>query len=700
MTRMRLFVILAILSLAAPLSAEVVVRAGEHGAFTRLTFTLESGMTWNVDARGSEARLRVFLSDLETPPDTSTVFDRIDRSRIQSLSYDEKTGAIVVALNCRCQARAFLASRDLLAIDLRDGDTDTKPALPLFLPETDAADAAAPSEPLLPQPLPLVRDIEESLARRVAKEVNLGRLTADAIGRNDFPQPGRQAGAFQDSQVEGLNLGFGAPREVGSVLPEAVGRRFLARPPECLADPVFGLLIAGSRPLDRIGRLLAEAYGPKDRVDSEAARDLAWAYLALGLVPEARQAAAISGHDDTIFEEFARLIGGSSGPVPRIAAGISCPGRAFFWAFLALGKAHQGEIEEFWVLDSFSELHPALKSALWPRLADALAAVGEQEVLETLARLNPDLETLETGATRRAATGASRGEPAGADINRPRSPLDLLSAFSRDPGPQAASDTQAEENAVVAASLEVELRGTAHQEESWRAAMLAHVQAGQFREARNLLMRREDISEIILTEALDFFLQGLVDAPDDAVFLINMHALAEETLAAASDQRLLAATDRLLALGFVDQAEMLLARLDAGSDLVKLRQARVLLQKGRPEEAEIAVIGLSDDPALQIRAQAREMMGDHAFAQTAFERLQDNDSAARAAWLSGDWEYLKNGVNDEDPDLAPSSELADLILSPTGPEPADSIMLGAARRSLEDSTRARELLQKLLRDSP
>lgn len=132
--------LLAFLAVLVPgvLFAEtrITVRAGDHPEFTRVTFSTESGLEWLSDGRS------LSFSTENVIFDTSALFSRIGRSRLQSLGID---GAkVTFILSCDCNVSVFQAAPDLVAADIRGAgvkanhrDTDnSQPSLILPLLST------------------------------------------------------------------------------------------------------------------------------------------------------------------------------------------------------------------------------------------------------------------------------------------------------------------------------------------------------------------------------------------------------------------------------------------------------------------------------------------------------------------------------------------------------------------------------------
>lgn len=150
--------LLAFLAVLVPgdLFAEtrITVRAGDHPEFTRVTFSTEPGLEWLSDGRS------LSFSTENVIFDTSSLFSRIGRSRLQSLGIDGAKATFI--LSCDCNVSVFQAAPDLVAADIRGAgmkanlsDTDdSQPNLILPLLSTSGSIDHEDS----PFPVPILED--------------------------------------------------------------------------------------------------------------------------------------------------------------------------------------------------------------------------------------------------------------------------------------------------------------------------------------------------------------------------------------------------------------------------------------------------------------------------------------------------------------------------------------------------------------
>lgn len=117
-----LHTLIAVLAFAGPLSAETIVtRSGEHSGFSRLVMRLPDGADWSLAQDGRMATVNIDSSDAVY--DTSGVFRKIPRRRIESLGQAGPGQPLRIALGCDCSVNAYVQAQGYLVIDVKDGGT-------------------------------------------------------------------------------------------------------------------------------------------------------------------------------------------------------------------------------------------------------------------------------------------------------------------------------------------------------------------------------------------------------------------------------------------------------------------------------------------------------------------------------------------------------------------------------------------------
>ena len=128
----------------------------------------------------------------------------------------------------------------------------------------------------------------------------------------------------------------------------------------------------------------------------------------------------------------------------------------------------------------------------------------------------------------------------------------------------------------------------------------------------------------------------------------------------------------------------------------KLMRARIALMTDRPHQAMLQLIGINLPDAIDLRAQAKSMAGEHDIAEILFSQSGMAQEAMRQAWLDENWPSLRKH---EDPSIA---ALAQKLSSPTLVDEGFSEDQVLARNAamIEDSQSMRALIRALLDSTP
>ena len=187
-------IILWLLPVIACAQPTVVVRAGEHGEFTRVTFTLEEPIRWR-----SEKNSVVFENDGVTF-DTSKTFSRIGRDRLAGIQVGQ--GRATLDLGCPCEIRAFQASGRLVAVDI-------------------VPDGRPPQEGSEPQPTTPVTLSALSLLKVPAEEteLTLQNWTSETDSKLDVDEAESSAQIDRKSDVGGVAEAIARAATLGLVSP-------------------------------------------------------------------------------------------------------------------------------------------------------------------------------------------------------------------------------------------------------------------------------------------------------------------------------------------------------------------------------------------------------------------------------------------------------------------------------------------------
>lgn len=344
----RLCLILWALMVGAVQAQEIPVRSGEHDNFTRLVFDVASDAPWSLAQEG--ARLTMTFPEHRGGFDTGQIFNRIDRSRVATVS--ETQSALAVELACNCTATAFASGPDMVVLDVSDapdqtrgpvsernppastqdavilgfGATLTGPVAPPSV--TLTANAPAPlslaeTEPVplppttprlanLPPALPVPFDIDDAQGHLALEDAQdrLSREVAQAATRGvlkpngqtvSLPAPGGRSqidtSVFQDPPLPVANDGDTDAGETMRIT-TSIDFQGTALPSELTTSPYGpgcidpeGVNIAAwadDRPMPaQIAEARRPLYGEFDTLNPSAAETLGRLYLHFGFGPEA-----------------------------------------------------------------------------------------------------------------------------------------------------------------------------------------------------------------------------------------------------------------------------------------------------------------------------------------------------------------------------------------------------------------------------
>ena len=150
--------------------------------------------------------------------------------------------------------------------------------------------------------------------------------------------------------------------------------------------------------------------------------------------------------------------------------------------------------------------------------------------------------------------------------------------------------------------------------------------------------------------------------------------------------------DRLVGLGFAEEAGQLVKADPALSGEGQLVLAKAALALYRPSEAEAQLAGLAGAEADRIRAAALSMAGRPHEAAGIYARLGAGEAAA-AAWSAGDWATAANSVR-----FGAATDALGLTGPGLAPVPDAGATLAASRALLDQSEGVRKTLGTLLED--
>lgn len=705
-------------ALSGPLQAQTVtVRSGEHGDFTRLVFDIPGSADWSIE--NADDRMLLFRLDGVAPTfDTSSAFDRIGRDRILDLSRNDD-GELEVALACACDFNSFALNASMVVLDV-------------FASDEKATDQA--SDPVV---LPLLPAVDHLAGRTAGPLGGLPHILDDVLAEQTRINPDLDGAAALITQdiARAVSEGVldpgdtialtvepsaappsaGPPISVTSPLDPPVKEVVLTRDAQRREDVISlsGAHCAGDEDLDlqgwgldrSINQAFAEGfahlYGEFDQPDKTAAVELVRSMLHFGFGAEARSLLFLTSREpDPLLFGLSFVVDGGVDETGYLQAMAECETAAALWAFLgADGKAAEPGVNPDVIVRHFAGLPRSLRRHLGLRLANRFTETGHPDTAATvLSRVG--------SVTGRDAPEVLFGEAlAAAASGDTREALETLTPLSKsgaDVASRAAvrvAELSHEQGATIDGGVRETIAAFAaerrHGEEGsdlWRANILALMDAGSFDEARAALANPSNASDEVVQETSNDFWQKLARDGNDIQFFKHAIPGAGSAESGLHGETRTVVADRLTQSRFPEAALSWIAEdgLLMRSDRGRMLRAQAMLQLDRPEEAELLVIGLRDDAALKLRAEARAAMKDHAFAARTYRDLGEEEQAALSGWMADE-----RPIPDSLDALPFSSAARDLLTLPTSELP-DAPSLEAASIAFQDSQSTRKAVTEIL----
>lgn len=737
---------------AIPVHAQALrVEAGEHAAFTRIVVPWPNSGRW--DARLAEGQVSLSLEGHTGGFDVARVFQRIQRSRIAAVSQNED--ALTILMNCECDVAAFSNGKGYVVIDVADAGRTVVPPLEMVrapvvpAPSISATPTPMPvpmpwmaeqlrarsesegSEPEKDEPAPVFHatplepdlpstaqlDILNELQRRLAQEVGSattrgvlepaqeGLALTDLL--EDAQQPAKKAEQPEEPYKvkPSQNLRITTSRDV----PQKPGHHDaleISSGIVCPANEVAALENWGDERefAVQISEHRSLLYGEFDRLDAEAAMDLARTYLYFGFGAEAAQLLRLKKDphaSDPIFAGIAEILErGHTDPSHALTAFADCDSSIALWAVLSMKKIPSGTlVNKAATLRALNKLPLHLRKFLAPALSERFLEFGDPKGAATALRsIERSPEQMEPeGTLAQASLALENGEDEQAvtkfeeviGTNAAPSPNALLALVSE----QLAKDQPiSHETALLVEAYAYELQENDLGPELRRIHVLSLTRSGQYDEAFQALsmLRAEggslsmDVGSQVITE--------LTASASDVVFLDHIFQQTDHALDSLDAPAKMAVSKRLLGLGFPGPAQRVLAFVpDRPVDPERqILAARIALGLEQTNQAVAVLIGIEGAEADRLRAEAALKSGATSEAAAFFAKADDAEAATRTAWLAEDWASL---TPEETPVFGPMATLAttatEVALEAEG-------MLSRTSAAVEESASARETIRALL----
>lgn len=452
---------------------------------------------------------------------------------------------------------------------------------------------------------------------------------------------------------------------------------------------------------DQIGRLRRSLSNQRDIVSDETAKKLAKAYLHYSFGAEAQsvlQSANLDRSAEPYLWAIADIMDGRPERARVFADQHNCKGISALWAFLA--KPDNSDLNTKAVLFEFGALPPHLRQHLGPQLSDAFITAGDTASAKSI------LKAVERGVTVKTpehVVSTAKVDLAEGDIVKANQKLERISNSNSQPAVQAfidlangkieRNDPITASDAAHAAALALEHRESLHGEELRKLHVKLRIKSEDYPTALKALtdIRERDGKSHIPPLRSEIY-NAITQTTDDLTFSRYALAEASQDTSNLDEATKNAMASRLVALGFMDSAEALIANDIAGEEGDKRRKlwAEIALQTQRPKRAEAVLLGLEGKDVELLRARAREISGEYESAQKIYSDLDMKENSESAAWLAGDWQTLQNSDN------SPYSEISEVLANPTIQDTTIEGVLAKNRDLLEKSQDIRARLDAIL----
>ncbi|MDU9006579.1 hypothetical protein [Sedimentitalea todarodis] len=432
---------------------------------------------------------------------------------------------------------------------------------------------------------------------------------------------------------------------------------------------------------------------------------LAKTYLHFGFGPEARAVLGLLPERDQktdVLLVLADVLDDRRVAPDGLFTGQSgCPSGLALWSALAQPDQVE-ETDADAVLQSFSHLPRHLRQQLGPRLSRQFNGLGQHDLASGILRavdrstdtIGPshDLAAAEietaTGHTEAAVEKMEKVVATDSEFS-PEALIKLIDAHEAKRRPLRPD--MPELAGAYAAEHRLGELGT----DLLRVHAVSLAMVGRFDEAFQALAGISDPgTEVARDSGTNSVLDLLTDNADDVTFLTFVLPRAKSGGTAVSAPLDIRIAERLLALGFAEQAYAILdhAKSRPLSEKDRLLRAEIALANGLPHRAMIEVLNLTSREASEIRARAMRANGDFETAGQVLLEAERPEIAARNLWLGDAWDRLPTT---EDPRYTRLAELSAQLAKQIETDDA-SPPLADARTLLDDSLSTRSGIDEIL----
>jgi hypothetical protein len=675
----------------ASFAQTITVRSGEHEDFSRLVLSLPKTIGWKIVESNRSFSLKVDSPTVHF--DYSKVFDRIPRRRIAAISQESAGSDLVISLACNCSVSSFTDSANLVVIDVKNAEEQQaqqprihgspisqtsyrlsmpsdqeKPIptktilLPVVIGQVIERNPLAVMDPSTPRQVERsysnINVSEERLLAQIERASEQGLLELSENSLPVSPKEQGRSGPERPPEVPAKPppLSLSVTTVIDRDLAAGVALLDLSSAEPYCTDPklvAIGSWGGEESYSEGISQLRSQLYGEFDKLVPEAAMELVRFYLFFGFGAETRQVIELSrksGNEIRVLLALAEILDAEESLTTNPFSGQqNCNGDVALWSLLSEKKV-AANVNNDAVLQSFSRLPLHLRERVGPNLSRMYADTGNGQMANSILRvttrsggedvsgidfaeasvaeLNGDIETEERKLTNSVVEGTEY------------SPKALVALIGN----------RYESRAAIAPGLPdlvtayaTEYRGTNLEGELIKAQVVALALAGRFEEAFGAQEKlQQKVSESENQTALTSLLALMSERADDVTFLryaIDSETGGSEYVSAQVGEQM---AERLLGLGFPDEAEMWLEKLGEPLDSKKRRMmlAEIEVARKQPYRALVELVGLSESDANRLRAKALRQNGEYEKVGQVLTAAEDFNGAARGFWMAEEWEVV------------------------------------------------------------
>lgn len=684
---------------------EIMVKTGDHPEFTRVVFGPWSEGKIEISTDNLDKKIKVFT---KTSSDFNirNFFKIINKIRIKSV--EKSTNSLLISLACNCQITSFNDGR-FTVLDVSDNSGDLKALYKVNERKLSwnsvrnlYSPAAAYRSFFLTRNLMLKAELNASSIWEVAESRRNERTPEDGVKFELL--------SLETEVLAAANSGLLKTRkrtnierrvdEIGGGSANLLDRLFDDVHMEiiCLSPGDLGLEkwlnsdFEDDRNLE-LNVYITDEFG---EIDQSRVRALVRNLIFNGMGVESISALRFyKGEDEPVLRWVSEIISGV-GVKDRVRNIASCSETLGIWHILASDDKILNFDNITQVIEEFEYLPANLKKILGFRLVEKLKDLGHHEAAGLI--VDALIRKFGYGNNRISVVSAElevsrgnniRGRRVLKKVIKENSEPEILEKFIT---ASIVSGVKIEQKYLnLASAYTNEYRDTELGSNVWLSLVKGLLLNGSYDAAYNAIIEGSLwVAKLSVVAAIDDFTASVLKYSDDGIFLKYFWGQDEWFYQKISEELKLAASERLLNLGFPEEVRLYSnsGGVDREARKFKLMEARSFLSQGKGREAEITLGGLNGEDVSKLRAEARRLLGDNIFASALYASIGDHREASFSAWIAGDWSspYIKKTEN--------LSEFSEFLIR--GDLLADVTDIDLGKSILNEAATARQKLRQMI----